>query len=286
MPLVDLTNDSAFKAYWNKGTNIWLIEHPVTGVRAVWIQGVIPQQFATKAHLRWEVRVNYVRAKELPAARHRAGVLISRIGLTATDRVAILGAGFGYLQEALEELLPGIECVCVETSPWIHSVKDQTETAELDLVIQAAGILPVMTGYADAMNALNDGGNKARRELVDEDVTTGQGRSKIKAKVKVKAKGVPTAFTWAVTDYIFEWVNDAEAVDIDAGMHALAPNVCHMIREYDPGQAKHTEPGTLSNWKWLSTTNEGVKQELLDLTWYTVDNWQDLLSADSVLVGV
>ena len=30
MPLVDLTNNSAFKAYYEKGTNIWLIEHPTT----------------------------------------------------------------------------------------------------------------------------------------------------------------------------------------------------------------------------------------------------------------
>ncbi len=284
MPLVDLSNNSAFEAYYDKGTNIWLIEHPETGVRAVWIQGQIPQQFATTADKRWEVRVHYVRALELNAARHRAGVLVKAIGLTALDRVAIVGAGFGWLQEALEEALPGIECVSVETSSWIQSVKDQTETAELDVLIQKAGILPVEVGYDDAMARLNDGGLKARRELTNEDVTTGQGRSKIKAKVK--AKGVPMPFTWAVSEHTLEWLDDAEAVDVDAGMHALAPNVCHLLREYDPGQAKLTEPGTLSNWKWLSSTNEGVKQELTDLAWYTVDNWQDLLNAESVLVGV
>ena len=284
MPLVDLTNNSAFEAYYNKGTNIWLLEHPVTGERAVWIQGQGPQPFHTKAHLRWEVRVHYVRALELNAARHRASVLIPAIGLTAADRVAIIGAGFGWLQEALEEALPGIECVSVETSSWIQSAKDQTETAELDALIQAAGILPVETGYGAAMARLNDGGNKARRTLVDEDVTSAQGRNKIKGKVKTKGGG--DAFTWAVTEHALEWLTDAEAQDVDAGMHALAPNVCHLLREYDPRQASITEPGTLSNWKWLSSTNEGVKQELTDLAWYTVDNWQDLLNVDSVLVGV
>ena len=284
MPLVDLSNNSAFEAYYDKGTNIWLIVHPTTGERAVWIQGQGPQPFHTTADKRWEVRVHYVRALELNAARHRAGVLIARLGLTATDRVAIVGAGFGWLQEVLEEALPGIECVSVETSPWIQSVKDQTETAELDVLIQAAGILPVEVGYDAAMTRLNDGGLKARRELVDEDVTSGQGRSKIKAEVK--AKGNPDVFTWAVTEHALEWLTDAEAVDVDAGMHALAPNVCHLIREYDPRQASITEPGTLSNWKWLSATNGGVKQELLDQAWYTVSNWQGLLSADSVLVGV
>lgn len=284
MPLVDLTNDSAFRAYYDKGTNIYALKHPTTGERAVWIQGQGTQPFHTTADKRWEVRVHYVRALEIQCARHRAGVLIARLGLTAADRLAIVGAGFGWLQEALEERLSGIECVSVETSPWIQSVKDQTETAELDALIQAAGILPVEAGYGQAMARLNDGGLKARRDLVDEDVTSGQGRSKIKAKVK--AKGNPNVFTWAVTEHALEWLTDAEAVDVDAGMHALVPQVCHMIREYDPRQASITEPGTLSNWKWLSADNAGVKQELLDQAWYTADNWQDLLSADSVLVGV
>lgn len=284
MPLVDLTNDSAFKAYYNKGTEIWLIIHPETGERAVWIQGVIPQQFPTKAHLRKEVRVNYVRAKELQRAQGRAITLTAAIGLTSTDRVAIIGAGFGWLQEALEEQLPGIECVCVETSPWIHSVKSQTEVAELDGLIQAAGILPSDPGYADAMNHLSDGKNKSQVELNDEDITSVPGRAQVKAKVK--AKGVPTPFTWAVSEHTLEWLDDAEAQALDAGMHDLAPNVCHLLREYSPKQASITEPGTLSNWKWLSSTNDGVKSELTDISWYTTDSWQALLNVNSVLVGV
>lgn len=285
MPLVNLADNSAFEAYYEKGTNIWLIEHPTTGARAVWIQGQGSQPFHTTADKRKEVRVHYVRALEVQCARHRASVLIPALGLTAADRVAIIGAGFGWLQEALEEALPGIECVSIETSPWIQSVKDQTETAELDVLIQAAGILPVEVGYDAAMARLTDGGLKARRELVDEDVTNAQGRTKIKAKAKTKPKGEPV-FTWAVSEHTLEWLDDAEAVAVDTGMHALAPNVCHLLREYSPEQASITEPGTLSNWKWLSSTNDGVKQELTDLAWFTVDNWQDLLNADSVLVGV
>ena len=108
-----------------------------------------------------------MRALELNAARHRAGVLVAALGLTAADRLAIVGAGFGWLQEALEERLPGIVCVSVETSPWIQSVKDQTETAELGALIQAAGILTVEVGYAAATARLTDGGNTARRDLSD-----------------------------------------------------------------------------------------------------------------------
>ncbi len=284
MPLVDLTNNSAFEAYYDKGTNIWLIEHPTTSERVVWIQGQGAQPFHTTFDKRKEVRVHYVRALELNAARSRAGVLVSELGLTVADRLAIIGAGFGWLQEALEEALPGIECVSVETSSWVHSVKDQTETAELDVLIRKAGILSVEVGYDAAMARLNDGGLKARRELVDEDVTTSVGRNKVKGKVKTKGSG--DAFTWAVSESMLEWFDDAEAVDVDAGMHALAPKVCHLLKEYDPKQASVTEPGTLSNWKWLSSTNAGVKAELTSLSWYTTDNWQDLLSTDSVLVGV
>ena len=287
MPLVDLTDPATFDRYYNTGSNIWLIIHPTTGLRAVWIQGQGAQPFHTTADKRKEVRVHYVRAIEMNAARHRARVFIEAVGLTALDRVAIIGAGFGWLQEALEEQLPGIECVCVETSSWIQGAKDGTEAVKLDAAIQAAGILPVEVGYDAAMVRLNDGGTKARRELVDEDVTSAGGRAKVKAKVK--AKGVPSAFTWAVSEHTLEWLDDAEAQALDAGMHDLAPNVCHLLREYDPRQASVTEPGTLSNWKWLTTIRAvdggGVKQELLDQPWYGADNWQALLDPASVLVG-
>ncbi len=71
---------------------------------------------------------------------------------------------------------------------------------------------------------------------------------------------------------------------MDTAMHKMAPNVCHMVREYMPDQASISEPGTKSNWKWFSSVNDGVIQELLDEVWYTSDNWQDILNADSVLV--
>ena len=281
MPLVDLTDSVTFDRYYDKGTNIWLIVHPTTGERAVWIQGVIPQQFPTKAHLRKEVRVHYVRAKELMRAQSRARSFTKAVGLTAADRVAIIGAGFGWLQEALEEQLPGIECVCVETSLYIQGVKGDTEFVELDAAILKAGILVIEDGYTDAMNHLSRG-VKSRVALNNEDINSASARNRLEGKLT----GSGTKFTWAVSEHVLEWLEDGEARDLDASMHKMAPNVCHLLREYSPKQAKHTEPGYLSNWKWLSSTNNGVKQEILDLPWYTVDSWQALLDADSVLLGV
>ncbi len=283
MPLVDLSNNSAFEAYYNKGTGIWLIEHPTTGERAVWIDKVIPQQFATKAHLRKEVRVHYVRHFELMRAGSRARSFTKAVGLTAFDRVAIIGAGFGWLQEALEEQLPGIECICVETSSYIQGVKGDTEFVELDAAILKAGILVTEEGYTTAMNHLvADAGNKSRVTLNDEDINLAAARTRIDSKL---ARG-GDKFTWAVSEHVLEWLDDTEAQTLDADMHKMAPNVCHLLREYSPKQASHTEPGTLSNWKWLSSTNDGVKQEILDLPWYTTDSWEELLNVNSVLVGV
>ncbi len=99
MRLVDLTDSTTFDRYYEKGTNIWQLEHPTTGIRAVWIQGQGPQPFHTTADKRKEVRVHYVRALELNAARHRARVLTQAIGLTVADRVAIVGAGLGHIDQ-------------------------------------------------------------------------------------------------------------------------------------------------------------------------------------------
>ncbi len=283
MPLVDLTTGDVFDRYYNKGTGIWLIEHPDTGERAVWIDKVIPQPFATKAHLRKEVRVHYVRHFELQRAQSRARSFIRAASLTAADRVVIIGAGFGWLQEALEEQIPGIECVCVETSSYIQGVKGDTEFVELDAAITTAGILVTEKGYTDALNHLTaDAGNKSRVTLNDEDINLEASRTRLEGEL---TRG-GDKFTWAVSEHVLEWLEDGEAQALDADMHQMAPNVCHLLREYSPKQASHTEPGTLSNWKWLSSTNDGVKQEILDLPWYTTDSWETLLNVNSVLVRV
>ncbi len=280
MPLVDLSTSTPFTDYYNKGTGVFLMIHPITGERFCRIDGEnIRPPWGTKAHLQTEVRVHYVRHKEMSQARHRADILIRSIGLTVTDKLALVGAGFGWLQEVLEEQLPGIQCVCVETSPYIQGAKDSNEFVELDAAVQKAGFLPVEAMYAEAMNYLSDG-IKARRTLNDEDVSSASARNRVEGKL---ASG---KFTWAISEHVLEWLDDVEAVDLDSAMRKMAPNVCHMVREYSPRQASITEPGTLSNWKWFENVNDGVKQELLDQPWYTVDNWQDLLNANSVLVRV
>jgi len=280
MPLVDLSTGTVFTDYYNKGTGVFLMIHPDTGERFLRIDPLDQRPpWGTHAHLQTEVRVHYVRHMEMPAARRRADTLIRAISLTAADKLALVGAGFGWLQEALEEKLPGIECVSVETSSYIQSVKDDSEFVELDAAVQAAGFLPVESIYTGAMNYLSDG-IKSRRSLHDENVSRAVDRNRVEDQLSFGS------FTWAITEHVMEWLTDREANDLDKDMQRMAPNVCHMIREYDVRNATISEPGTLSNWKWFENVNDGVKQELLDESWYTANNWQDVLDADSVLVRV
>ncbi len=278
MPLVDVSDKAVFHRQNDIGTKIWLIEHPTSGVRAVWVQGRIAQQFSTTADKRWEVRLQLHRHGTMAFRRGWAEKLVPALGLKSTDVVAHIGATFGWTAEEINKLVPGITVACIDTSAWVHLAKGETETAEIEAAVQAVGILPVMTVYAEVMDFLDDGGTRARRVIENEDVATGKGRTNLKSKYG--------NFTWAVTDNVLPWLTDAEAVDLDAAMHKLAPNVAHQVSPYDHRYDGKLEPFQVLNWKHFSSTNDGVKQELTDQAWYTTNNWQDLLDANSVLVGV
>ncbi len=270
MSLVDTTDKAVFHRQNNIGTGIYLVKGQiyVPGDKAIY----------SKARERKEVRLQYHRRATIPFRRGWAEKLVAGLALKSTDVVVHVGAAFGWTAERVEKLVPGIMIACTEPSPWVHLAKDETETAEIEAALADAGILPVMSRYGEVMARLTDGGTRARRVIENEDVSSGAARARLKKKYG--------AFTWAVTDNVLPWLTDAEAADLDAAMHKLAPQVAHQVSPYDHRyDDKPPEPFQVLNWKHLQVTGTGVKDELWAQPWYTVSNWQTLLPG-SVLVGI
>ncbi len=269
MPLVDTSDKVVFHRQNDIGTGIYLIKGQIfiPGDKAIYSQ----------AHERKEVRLQLHRKVCMAFRRGWAKKLVAELGLKSTDVVAQIGSTFGWTAEEIDKLVPGITVACVDTSSWVASAKSETEIAEIEAVLTDVGILPVMARYGEVMARLTDGGTRAKRTIENEDVATGKGRANLKNKYG--------NFTWAITDNVLPWLTDAEAVDLDAAMRKVAPNVAHQVSAYDHRYDDKLEPYQVLNWKHLQVTGMGVKQELLDQPWYTMSNWKSLLP-DSVLVGV
>ena len=92
-------------------------------------------------------------------------------------------------------------------------------------------------------------------------------------------------FTWAITETMFTWLDDAECIAMDAAMRKVAAKVAHMVQPYSAKFDGKVEPEPVWNWKHLEATGQGVRQQLLDQPWYTVSNWKALLPG-STFVGV
>ncbi len=272
MPIVDANDPFINDGQYNVGTGIWLIKGQV------WREtdpGFM--QVMSRFDERKEVRLGYGRAMMLGFCENRAKILINGLGLTSGNRVLIVGSGFGWLAECLEDQVPGLSTVSLDTSTWVQSTKDQSETEQIEAAIQAAGILPIMSRYGDIVSSLADGGPRARVPIGAENVLRANDRAALK-----QANGT---FTWAITETMFTWLDDAECVAMDAAMHKVAAKVAHMVQPYSSKFDGKIEPDPVWNWKHLEATGQGVRQQLLDQPWYTSDNWKALLP-DSMFVGV
>ncbi len=272
MPIVDANDPTANDGQYNVSTGIWLIRGQVWRETDPDFMSVM-----SRFDERKEVRLGYGRAMMLGFCENRAKILVAGLGLTASDRVLLVGAGFGWLAECLEDQVPGLSVVSLDTSTWVQATKDQPETSEIEAAVQAAGILPMMSRYAEIVASLDDGGPKARVPIGAEDVLRGNDRAKLK-----QAHG---SFTWAITEVVFTWLDDAECVAMDAAMHKVASKVAHMVQPYATKFDDSIEPEPVWNWKHLEATGQGVRQQLLDQPWYTVSNWKALLPG-STFVGV
>jgi hypothetical protein len=194
-----------------------------------------------------DIRMHYSRIALYPHAVKLAESLVAAFGWTPPGgTIAIQGAGYGWTVEALEGL--GFDRVVgADISALIQNTQDDTEEADIDAAITAAGMNPGSgRGAAHKASLWTDPGPKGRssRKVKDEDGLTQGSRNRLKTSVGL---GPPDDFDWVLSEYLLEVVSDTEALLALPEYSDLGLNVVHIISGAEgPG----SEPD--GNWKGIA----------------------------------
>lgn len=163
--------------------------------------------------------------------------------------ILIYGAAFGWTVEALEGM-GYARVVGADPSQYIADRHDLTEEGDIDAAIVAAGMDPV-TGRGALHKASlwtdpGPRGRSSRKTRQEEGITVGS-RNRLKSAVGLAPGG---DFDWVLSEYLIEWLTDAEIGQILPHYDAIGTNSVHVITGEDP--ARFSEPGnykTRTQWR-------------------------------------
>lgn len=129
-----------------------------------------------------EVRINYHRWGMAPILAQQWATLQPVLLIQPTDKVCVVGAGFGWGIEALVAE-SGATVVGVDISDYVMAEKDNTEEAELRAAIAAAGLDPDTGKGAIILAGIYDGQPRSNVVILNEDMQTNQSRNAIKSAI-------------------------------------------------------------------------------------------------------
>ena len=198
-----------------------------------------------------KVWVHYCRAVQMPDARINAPKLAAALGWSPPGPTAVIvGAGYGFTVEALEEL-GYTNLLGIDVSTFIQGRKGQDEGPELDENIIEAGLDPGSgVGQQLKMTMMAAAGgpgarSRTSRGILNEDGSTGQSRARIRQALN------NANLEWAVSEHILESLNDLETQQASLIANGIAPNVAHVITERQIGNHPGYNWKTLEEWKTL-----------------------------------
>jgi hypothetical protein len=159
------------------------------------------------------------------AARHAQG-LRDTLSLTATDNIILVGSGYSWTVEWVHAVWPAANVVGLDTSTHVQATKATPETAELRQIITDAGLDPDAGLGAMILAEIDDGGNRAREPVIDEDLANNGSINAVKS-----ALGIPNnqAIDWAISESVLETMGAAAAIETATRMSNAATNVAHLI---------------------------------------------------------
>ena len=175
-------------------------------------------------------------------------MMIDRLGLAANlaQKIVIVGCGYGWVIEKLLEM--GFTNVAgTDTSSYIQGTKTQTEDAEIDAAIAAAGLDPTQgEGLALRQKILPAvARSKVPDKVLNEDMANNASRNRIK-----NAVGGGT-IAWGISDSVLESLTDSECVTASSRAHQICTNVAHLVVTARDGNHPGYNWKTLEQWKTL-----------------------------------
>lgn len=208
-----------------------------------------------------EVRLHYHHGVVAPYLQARWSQLIPYFNLTSSDIVLLVGAGFGWSNEYLQEQIPGITAVGVDISDYIITEKDNTEDAEIDAKIVAVGLNPAIGRGLQIKNKYSRGSGVARSQsiIIQEDAKTNQSRNRIR-----QALG-NTWPTWIFTEDLVNdpAMTDQDLIDLATDYGNLPSPIVHICGGYPPGSHTAQEIFNLTGQRVITVGgSSGVEEDV------------------------
>ena len=155
-------------------------------------------------NIRPEVRVHYHKWAMEPLLANRWSVLQPILNILSTDKVCVVGAGFGWGVDAIIAETSAT-VVGIDISDYIAAEQISTEEAELRAEVTAAGLDPDTGRGLEVMNFILDNSVRSNVVILQNDASTGPQRQEIRTALGGNWPSVVIAEdiiddTWTDTD--------------------------------------------------------------------------------------
>ena len=193
------------------------------------------------------IRLHYNRYVLYPEMLRRAQALVSILGLTLSDRIFVIGCGFGWTVEALVGL--GYNAVGADVSSYIQGNKSLSEDSDVSAAITAVGLNPTTGEGLLHFNRLKGDGVRTRANVLNEDSSNTSSRNRVKGVI-----GTPTI---AITEDLVTSLTDAECATLQTNIlkYSASLRVCHFLTENaNPNPPFNFNSKTIEEWKLMFPT--------------------------------
>lgn len=145
--------------------------------------------------------------------------------LTATDTVVVIGGAFGWLGEALEDLIPGLEAVSVDLSQYVQDVKGLSPDDELQEQLEAEGYNITTGPGLYLFNKFSDPNPRCRRPemVVQNDLST------VKLRNDVRKLFQRNDVTRVITEEVWQVLTTGEQDRYTAAAANYGASLTHII---------------------------------------------------------
>lgn len=197
------------------------------------------------------VRINYHEYSMRPimVARWRGVLPLITPNIDSSDRVIVIGAGFGWGVRGLRQRI-GCSAIGTDTSPYIQAEKSSDDSTEISAKITAVGLDPTSGRGLEILNFVRTPGSRAKELVLDEDLTTVASRQ----TVATALGGNPTFICWE--DLVDDSMTDQDVLDLVA---IVAASSARKFFIYTPTAARSGQDlATLTGHRVITTDFQSV----------------------------
>lgn len=195
------------------------------------------------------IRLHYNRYVMYPEMLRRAQQLVQILGLTQSDRILIVGCGFGWTAEALAGM--GYTVVGTDVSPYIQSNKDLSEDTDISSAITAVGLNPSSGEGLTHFNRLKGDGIRTKVQVLNEDSMSNPSRNRVKNILGSD----PTV---AITEDLVTSLSDNECAALQNAIvkYATGIRTVHFLTEFaNPNAPFFFNSKSIEDWKLVFPTS-------------------------------